>query len=179
MEDIRDYLSETNDPSEILKRSDDPSKLIELFQRGLETGLVTLDSQGFIKILKPKNDEVQLELELPHKEKIGPKVSLSLNKTCFSCKYERSESYRCQSDSGHDVYCDHPEVNGKRIGDSSWNTPDWCPVGFKMDFRVSIKSVLKDHLNLTDEYLTDLESCGKLDLFISELIDCMVSRNKG
>lgn len=58
-------------------------------------------------------------------ERIGPSVTVS--RSCCGCKYERSQSYRVQGDSGHDIYCDHPDVDGKQVGDTSWRTPDWCP----------------------------------------------------
>lgn len=56
----------------------------------------------------------------------GPKKTVRYS--CFDCAYETSESYRCQSDSGHTVYCTHPALDEdrKRIGDS-WSTPKWCP----------------------------------------------------
>lgn len=61
----------------------------------------------------------------------GPQLQLS--KSCFGCRHEVSESYAVQSDSGHTVYCAHPEhgQEGKerrRVGDTTWNTPDWCPM---------------------------------------------------
>lgn len=56
----------------------------------------------------------------------GPK--LKVDASCFDCTYERSEGYRVQGDSGHDVYCDHPNDPGKRIGDTTWTTPEWCPI---------------------------------------------------
>lgn len=56
----------------------------------------------------------------------GPKVRLELS--CFDCKHEESVSFRCQSDSGHDVYCTEPTVGRKHISSYSWNTPDWCPL---------------------------------------------------
>lgn len=59
----------------------------------------------------------------------GPRIMLRL--VCFDCEWERRKSY---GDSGHNVYCSHPDVgantpNGyRRVGYTSWNTPDWCPV---------------------------------------------------
>lgn len=56
----------------------------------------------------------------------GPKVTVK--RDCFDCKACTSERYVCQSDSGHDVYCEHPSLDAKRrIGDSTWSTPAWCP----------------------------------------------------
>lgn len=59
-------------------------------------------------------------------EREGPSVRIEIS--CFGCKYEKSESYRVQSDSGHDVYCVHPKVEKRRVGDTRWDTPDWCPL---------------------------------------------------
>lgn len=60
-------------------------------------------------------------------EQYGPDERIV--RTCNACKACVSESYRCQSDSGHDVYCTHPALpERKRIGDTTWSTPDWCPV---------------------------------------------------
>ena len=56
----------------------------------------------------------------------GPNIIITAD--CYGCKYCRSESYCVQSDSGHDVYCDHPEIDGKTVGDTNWRTPDWCPL---------------------------------------------------
>lgn len=57
---------------------------------------------------------------------LGPKVTT--HRSCFDCEVCVSESYRVQSDSGQDVYCTHPSLaERKRIGDTNWETPDWCP----------------------------------------------------
>lgn len=61
---------------------------------------------------------------------VGPHITIRAS--CYGCPCERSESYRVQGDSGHDIYCDHPEVAGKRVGDSRWDTPDWCPAGARL-----------------------------------------------
>ena len=58
-------------------------------------------------------------------ERIGPTVTVK--RSCSGCKYERSQSYRVQGDSGHDIYCDHPDSGGKVVGDTNWSTPEWCP----------------------------------------------------
>ena len=54
----------------------------------------------------------------------GPLVTIK--RSCFNCRYEESDYYAFQSDSGHNVYCVH---GGQRrpIGDTTWITPDWCP----------------------------------------------------
>lgn len=63
----------------------------------------------------------------------GPRVTLKAS--CFDCVHERSEHYAVQGDSGCDVYCAHPDVvatsrvqSRGRIGDTTWDTPDWCPL---------------------------------------------------
>ena len=57
---------------------------------------------------------------------LGPIVTVS--KSCNGCTAKRSESYAVQGDSGHDVYCTHPAVGKKHVGDTCWTTPGWCPV---------------------------------------------------
>lgn len=59
-------------------------------------------------------------------KRIGPAVTTE--RSCLGCYHERAESYRRQGDSGHEVYCDHPTSDGRRVGDTSWSTPDWCPI---------------------------------------------------
>ena len=56
----------------------------------------------------------------------GPQIKME--GPCFDCIHCRSVGYTCQSDSGRDVYCDHPDAGGKHIGDSRWKTPGWCPL---------------------------------------------------
>lgn len=63
----------------------------------------------------------------------GPRARFDAS--CFDCAHERSEHYEVQGDSGCDVYCAHPDVvsNSRlqsrgRIGDTTWTTPDWCPL---------------------------------------------------
>lgn len=60
----------------------------------------------------------------------GPRITVRLS--CFDCRHEDSISYRVQGDSGQDVFCNNPEVvdtfgKPRRIGDSTWDTPMWCP----------------------------------------------------
>lgn len=55
---------------------------------------------------------------------IGPKITI--HATCFDCVHCTTESYRCQSDSGQDVYCNAVGAK-KHIADSRWDTPAWCP----------------------------------------------------
>jgi len=62
------------------------------------------------------------------KDKIeGPKRTVKWS--CFSCKFCRSENYICQGDSAFDVYCTHPSLAQEQlhIGDTRWDTPNWCP----------------------------------------------------
>lgn len=53
----------------------------------------------------------------------GPRVTVKLS--CFDCTAVRSESYACQGDSGFNVTC---SATGKTIGDTTWETPGWCPL---------------------------------------------------
>lgn len=56
----------------------------------------------------------------------GPNIIIKAD--CYGCLHCRSEYYAVQGDSGHDVYCDHPEAPEKHVGDTSWRTPEWCPL---------------------------------------------------
>jgi hypothetical protein len=53
----------------------------------------------------------------------GPTVKLQVS--CFGCDYCKTTSYTCQGDSGSDVFCG--AMNNRRIGDTTWTTPEWCP----------------------------------------------------
>ena len=59
----------------------------------------------------------------------GPLVTIS--RSCSGCRYEETEGYRVQSDTGRDVYCTNSLVQigdrRRHIGDTTWSTPDWCP----------------------------------------------------
>lgn len=69
----------------------------------------------------------------------GPRVTVALS--CDGCAYEHSECYAVQGDSGCRVACKHPEVNEgalRRIGDTTWVTPDWCP--FRRDLKIEVTS---------------------------------------
>jgi len=69
----------------------------------------------------------------------GPTVKISYS--CFECTYCTSERYRCQGDSGSDVYCEHPDFKEKKsVGDTNWSTPDFCPYK-KEAFRVVANEV--------------------------------------
>jgi len=57
----------------------------------------------------------------------GPQKSVKYS--CRNCDHCKSEHYAVQGDSGHDVYCAHPNVKKKFIADTNWETPDWCPIG--------------------------------------------------
>lgn len=54
----------------------------------------------------------------------GP--STTIERSCAGCRFNVSESYAVQGDSGQSVYC----TNGEKryIGDTTWDTPAWCPV---------------------------------------------------
>ena len=53
----------------------------------------------------------------------GPLVSIKAS--CSGCVHERSKGYAVQGDSGFDVSC---ALEKKRIGDTTWETPEWCPL---------------------------------------------------
>lgn len=53
----------------------------------------------------------------------GPSVKLELS--CFECEHCHRTRYICQGDSGTDVSC--AAMNHRTIGDTNWNTPNWCP----------------------------------------------------
>jgi hypothetical protein len=77
-------------------------------------------------------------------ERIGPHLHLAA--TCSGCKYERSERYQVQGDSGRDVYCDHPSQPNRLVADTRWDTPDWCPEGARMiEMRATLKQSEKRH----------------------------------
>lgn len=57
----------------------------------------------------------------------GPR--LTIERSCDGCRWVLSSFYAIQGDSGFDVYCGHPSRKSRDlIGDSTWRTPDWCPV---------------------------------------------------
>ena len=57
----------------------------------------------------------------------GPRVVIK--RYCDECRWVISEHYAVQGDSGYEVYCTHPSrPSGNRIGDTTWSTPDWCPM---------------------------------------------------
>lgn len=57
----------------------------------------------------------------------GPRITVSAS--CFNCTHEKSESYKAQGDSGHNVSCTHPSAPEQGyVGDSTWTTPKWCPL---------------------------------------------------
>lgn len=63
-------------------------------------------------------------------KQIGP--THTTQSSCFNCSLCKSERYVFEDgndgDSGHNVYCTHENVGKKYIGDTTWSTPDWCPV---------------------------------------------------
>lgn len=59
-------------------------------------------------------------------EREGPHVWIKA--TCSGCVHERSERYVVQGDSGSIVSCAHPSEPGKSVGDTTWETPGWCPL---------------------------------------------------
>lgn len=59
----------------------------------------------------------------PYEQVSGPKVTVKLS--CFDCSMCRTESYACQGDSGQRVSC---AAMNRFIGDTTWDTPKWCPL---------------------------------------------------
>lgn len=55
----------------------------------------------------------------------GPLVTVEYS--CYGCRYEQNKHYAVQGDSGTDVYCVHPKIGCRCIGDTTWDTPQWCP----------------------------------------------------
>lgn len=55
----------------------------------------------------------------------GPEVEVKAS--CLNCTFMRCERYRRQGDSGWDVRCEHPSVGREPIGDTTWQTPTFCP----------------------------------------------------
>jgi hypothetical protein len=89
----------------------------------------------------------------------GPEVTTKYS--CVKCKYETSESYRCQGDSGHDVYCTHPSFPvRRRIGDTTWRTPEFCPFRQQTDQNASQETSLlreeNERLKESFKYLSDI-----------------------
>lgn len=57
----------------------------------------------------------------------GPKLRIVAS--CADCVHEVSTHYAVQGDSGCNVRCAHPSFpEPKRIGDTTWDTPSWCPL---------------------------------------------------
>lgn len=53
----------------------------------------------------------------------GPRVTT--RRSCGDCDHVVNVSYAVQGDSGFDVYCG--KANKRHIGDTTWETPAWCP----------------------------------------------------
>ncbi len=57
----------------------------------------------------------------------GP--ALTILASCQGCAHEANVRYSVQGDSGCDVMCTHPNApDDSEIGDTTWRTPDWCPL---------------------------------------------------
>ncbi len=68
----------------------------------------------------------------------GPKLRITAS--CSDCVYVASTSYAVQGDSGFHVSCTHPKApEPKRIGDTTWDTPKWCPL-----FDVALSTLLRN-----------------------------------
>jgi hypothetical protein len=55
--------------------------------------------------------------------RVGPEAKLTLS--CFGCEHCKTSGYTCQGDSGTDVFCG--AMDNRTVGDTRWDTPDWCP----------------------------------------------------
>jgi hypothetical protein len=55
---------------------------------------------------------------------LGPTVRIELS--CSECLHCKTKGYACQGDSGSDVYCNY-DGTLRHIGDTRWDTPEWCP----------------------------------------------------
>jgi hypothetical protein len=53
---------------------------------------------------------------------------LRIEASCNGCEFETHQRYSVQGDSGCDVYCTHPAAPKSDVGDSTWKTPEWCPL---------------------------------------------------
>ena len=71
-------------------------------------------------LLSRRLDELD---QLVRTQREGPKVTITLS--CTGCLHCESVRYRRQSDTGCDVSC---SLAQRAIGDTTWTTPDWCPV---------------------------------------------------
>lgn len=47
---------------------------------------------------------------------------------CSTCVHVRAARYDNQGDHGFDVSCSHPKVGARDVGDTRWETPEWCPL---------------------------------------------------
>lgn len=61
----------------------------------------------------------------------GPEVTLRA--TCSGCSHEVTEYYVCQSDTGFNDYCSHPDIISQSLLLSKrrmpgYLTPEWCPI---------------------------------------------------
>ncbi len=59
-------------------------------------------------------------------KRVGPQFSL--NASCYGCVHVRGVNYVEPGRAGCKIYCDHPDRPGRRVGDSDWSTPSWCPL---------------------------------------------------
>ncbi len=56
----------------------------------------------------------------------GPNITIKAS--CSKCDFCHSERHNVQGDNGSDVYCEHPNFEERKlVGDTHWNTPDFCP----------------------------------------------------
>lgn len=71
----------------------------------------------------------------------GPRLRVVAS--CNGCQHVRSESYRVQGDSGTNVFCDHPRATERVVGDTTWDTPKWCP-----EFSAALREVGMDKVDV-------------------------------
>lgn len=74
----------------------------------------------------------------------GPVATTTLS--CEGCRHNVSESYIVQGDSGYAVHCTHGGEK-RYIGDTTWVTPDWCPVlGQPVSANVSLEAAIRTEM---------------------------------
>jgi hypothetical protein len=65
-----------------------------------------------------------------------PGPAPTVEASCFGCEHEVSERYVVQGESGCNVYCAH-DATLRRVGDTNWRTPGWCPLLAEAKLRLS------------------------------------------
>jgi len=105
---------------DIAQKEDGEWILIEI-NDGQMSGLSTIDPSSFYKnLLKVASDSYKFDLLNE-----GPKTRVLLTRSCRNCFHCETKYYAIQGDSGYDVSC---KLAKREIGDSTWATPNWCPI---------------------------------------------------